>query len=303
MDGHILLMQTNRIRSACQMLDFRAHVRGEVVGFAVWASLRPQNVPTWMTVWALRMALPQNPTILFSAETVRAFIWDEVILLSPIFIPALTMYRGSRLTIMSPGTGLFKQLLVKLCKSWGRRPSEANSGLLSFRQQYPELTQRRRSVSSCQGRAMKKKLGNENVKSASENRNENDFLGLFDQNAQFREQLQLGLPPTSHFPMCTDGLLGLCVIHSTSIRRNWGNVKKILYWIMPCPHTATATPTRVLIVLQWPFNQSWSKTFSSWLKLNLCMVVAPVAFDWQFWLKALLLFFLNALVNPAVMCV
>lgn len=140
-----------------KLLDLRAHVRGEDVAFAVWASLSPQNVPTWMTAWALRMALPQNPTVLDSAETIGAFIWGEVILLSPILNPALTMYQGSRLTLMSPGTGLFKQLLVKLCKSWGRRPGEANSGLLSFRQQYPELTQRRRSVSSCQGKAMKKR--------------------------------------------------------------------------------------------------------------------------------------------------
>lgn len=253
MDGHILLMQTNRIRSASQMLDLRAHVRVEDVGFAVWVSLRPQNVPTWMTVWALRMALPQNPTILFSAETVRAFIWGEVILLSPIFIAALTMYRGSRLTVMSPGTGLFKQLLVKLCKSWGRRPSEANSGLLSFRQQFPELTQRRRGVSSCQGRAMKKKFGNENVKSASESRNENYFLGLFDQNAQFREQLQLGLPPTSHFPMCTDGLLGLCVIHSTSIGGNGGKCQEGLVLknavsthIRSYPHQGPNCPSMVI---------------------------------------------------------
>lgn len=46
---------------------------------------------------------------------------------------------------------------------------------------------------------MKKEFGNENVKSASESRNENYFLGLFDQNAQFSGAITIRLASNKSF--------------------------------------------------------------------------------------------------------
>lgn len=85
---------------------------------------------TWTTAWALGWHFLKTPqSSIPQGMSVHSF-GGEGILIRPNFIPALTTYRGSCLTVMSAGIRSFKQLL--LVKLWGWRESEVNSGLFSY---------------------------------------------------------------------------------------------------------------------------------------------------------------------------
>lgn len=239
------------------MLDLHSHVWGKDVVLQSEHLFLPKmkRVTTLMTAWAWgwHFLKPHNPV---SPEKVCTFIWGEVISLSSVFIPALTRYQGLHLTLMSSRTWLFKQLLVKFCKSWGQHPSEANSGLFPLRKLYPDLTLRR-TVSSCRGKATKAVVMK--IQKALRQLWRNDFQSLSDQKNLASGAITIRLTSTSHSLMYSDGLLGL---HFPLILTSSVAVLDVVAYDL---HWPSCHIIRIRFIKYMPMPMS------GWLKADLCL--------------------------------